>query len=71
MLDVLFRATAGLVSETYDAVAATGNYIIDDISAIPDAIVEGWEHGLSSAETTETTTSTPVDAEIVEPPKDI
>lgn len=48
MFGYIIEKTTGLLSETYDIVADTTEYIIDDIQSIPDAISDGWEKGLSS-----------------------
>ena len=46
MLGWIIEKTTAVVSETYDAVAAVGDYIIEDIKSIPDAVEKGWDDGL-------------------------
>lgn len=55
MLGYILEKTSALASETYDAVASVGEYIIDDIQSIPDAVEKGWTEGLiTPSEDTET-----------------
>ncbi len=46
MLGYLFEKTTALVSSTVDGVLAVGEYVIDDITSIPQAIEDGWDKGL-------------------------
>ena len=46
MLGYLFEKTTALVSSTVDGVLAVGEYVVDDITSIPQAIEDGWNEGL-------------------------
>ena len=46
MLGYLFEKTTALVSSTVDGILAVGEYVIDDITSIPQAIEDGWDKGL-------------------------
>lgn len=46
MLGSLVEFTFRSLRSTYNAVEATAEFIIDDITSIPDAIEKGWNEGL-------------------------
>ncbi len=50
MLGILFEYGTKVVKSTYDVVADSTEYIIDDIASIPDAVAKGWEEGFSSSD---------------------
>lgn len=54
MLGKLFEMTTAVVSETYDVVAATADYIVEDIKSIPDSIEKGWDEGMFKSKYEET-----------------
>jgi hypothetical protein len=46
MLSELFKYTAAVTKDLYEAADSTITAVVDDISAIPDAIEEGFDKGL-------------------------
>lgn len=46
MLSFIFEKTAGAIRDTYEVVADTTEYIVEDITSIGDSIEKGWNEGL-------------------------
>lgn len=46
MLGYILEKATAVASELYDGTAAVGNYIIEDVQSIPDAVEKGWTDGL-------------------------
>jgi len=63
MLGIIFEKTTAMIKETYNAVEATVEYVIDDVASIPDAVSKGWSEGVFNKETPVEPTQSPKDPE--------
>jgi len=64
MLKSLFTAIGGGIKDIQVAVVNTAEYVVDEISSIPDALSDGYDTGILSAD------EEPIEANAVTPVPD-